>query len=386
MTVILAEFTGFAAPPPPHKIFHVPTTTTVGSAAADTSQDEDNTVGTDMIANYVGDLSDALTDAINQINDVNANTHLLALNARIEAARAGASGAAFGVVAEEMQQLSSTTAKIANGMATRTKGAVDHMLEVIGSSIRGGRLSDMALTNIDLVDRNLYERTCDVRWWATDSSLVDALTLGTPESHQFASHRLGVILSAYTVYHDLVLCDLDGRIIANGKPSEFQSIGTVVDQSAWFRSAERTNDGDQYGFETAHRSSLVNGQSVLGYSCGVREGGLANGKLLGVLGILFNWEEFAQMIMEQSPLSSTEKSRTRCCICDDQGKILADSRGHQLSETLELEDREQIFAEQKNYVLGRYNGQTACIAHAKAPGFETYSTGWHSLVIQTIEC
>ena len=27
---------------------------------------------------------------------------------------------------------------------------------------------------IDLIDRNLYERTCDVRWWATDSAMVAA--------------------------------------------------------------------------------------------------------------------------------------------------------------------------------------------------------------------
>ena len=356
----------------------------VGSAPDNTSNEENKTVGTDIIANYVGDLSDALTDAISQINDVNANTHLLALNARIEAARAGASGAAFGVVAEEMQHLSSTTAQIASAMATRTRDSIDHMLDVIGSSIRGGRLSDMALTNIDLVDRNLYERTCDVRWWATDSSLVDALTLDTPESHQFASHRLGVILSAYTVYHDLVLCDLNGRIVANGKPDEFRSTGSIVDDAAWFRSARKTSDGDQYGFETAHRSSLVGGRSVLGYSCGVREGGQANGKLLGVLGILFNWEEFAQMIMKQSPLSNAEKSQTRCCICDDHARILADSRGHQLDEVLELDDLDQIFSEPKNYVLGKYEGRSACIAHAKAPGFETYSTGWHSLVIQTM--
>ena len=364
-------------------------TTLVGSATNKTADkkadsEENQSVGTDAIAHYVGDLSDTLTEAIEQINDVNSNTHLLALNARIEAARAGSLGAAFGVVAEEMQHLSAATAKIADSMATRTKSDIDHLLEVIGSSIRGGRLSDMALTNVDLIDRNLYERTCDVRWWATDSSLVDALTAGTPEAHQFASHRLGVILSAYTVYHDLVLCDLDGRIVANGKPSEFASTGKVAEQTAWFQSALRTSHGDEYGFETAHYSELVSGHSVLGYSGGVREGGQARGKLLGVLGIFFNWEEFAQTIMDQSPLSDTEKPNTLCCICNNKGLILADSRGHRLDATLEMENREQIFADKKNFVLGQYDGEPACIAHAQAPGFETYSTGWHSLVIQTM--
>ena len=26
-----------------------------------------------------------------------------------------------------------------------------------------------------MIDRNLYERTCDVRWWATDGDMVNAL-------------------------------------------------------------------------------------------------------------------------------------------------------------------------------------------------------------------
>ena len=357
--------------------------TTIDVPAKASSKDNQST-GTDAITHFVGDLSDTLNEAIDEINDVNSNTHLLALNARIEAARAGNEGAAFGVVAEEMQHLAATMSKIASSMANRTKSSIDHLLEVIGSSVRGGRLSDMALTNVDLIDRNLYERTCDVRWWATDSSLVDALTAGTPEAYQYASHRLGVILSAYTVYHDLVLCDLDGRIVANGKPDEFASTGKTVEYAEWFRSAKNTSHGDEYGFETAHHSDLVNGHSVLGYSCGVREGGQARGKLLGVLGIFFNWEEFAQTVMDQSPLSDSEKLSTLCCICNEEGLILADSRGHQLDTILDLENRQQIFDAKKNYLLGKYEGKAAFVAHAQAPGFETYTTGWHSLVIQTL--
>jgi methyl-accepting chemotaxis protein len=41
------------------------------------------------IAKFVGDLAEMLTAAIDEINEINANTRMLALNARIEAARAG---------------------------------------------------------------------------------------------------------------------------------------------------------------------------------------------------------------------------------------------------------------------------------------------------------
>ena len=340
---------------------------------------------TSEIAAFVDDLSVTMTSAIDEITNINDDTQLLALNARIEAARAGNAGAAFSVVAEEMQGLGAKTADIAKQLASQTRGKIDGLLGMIGSSIRGTRLSDLALVNIDLIDRNLYERTCDVRWWATDSSLVDALTTPSPESIDYASKRMGVILSAYTVYHDLVLCDANGKIIANGRPDLYQSVGNDASASDWFLAASTSRSGDEYGFETAHESRLVDGQSVLVYSCGVREGGEANGRLLGVLGILFNWDEFAQAIMESTPIAKSELENTRCCICDDSGRVLADSQGKQLHDTLKLPNQAEIFGQAKGFTMETVAGRPSCIAHAQAPGFETYSTGWHSVIIQAVD-
>jgi hypothetical protein len=337
------------------------------------------------VTELVAGLSSSLQCAVHEINDINADTHLLALNARIEAARAGAAGAAFGVVAQEMQSLSSKTAEAANLLATNTKRTIDDLLELIGAKIRGTRLSDIALVNIDLIDRCLYERTCDVRWWATDSSLVDALTQLTPESLQHASQRMGVILNAYTVYFDLVLCDLNGRVVANGRPETYSSRGSDQANEPWFRQASQSRSGDEFGFQSAHRSKLVNDLPVLVYSCGVRAGGQANGALLGALGVVFNWEGLAQTILHQAPLPAEEREGTRCVIVDEEGFLLADSWGKQLQETLDLPNRAEIFAEKKNFSIGSYNGKRCCIAHAQAPGFETYSTHWHSLLIQPLE-
>lgn len=348
----------------------------------DSVQDARNSV--EVVRDFVGELSTMLDATVESIDDVNASTQLLSLNARIESARAGQAGAAFSIVAQEMQQLSSRTGEIASEMSRNTRESIDNLLGVIDSSIRGSRLSDMALTNIDLVDRNLYERTCDVRWWATDSSLVDALTSHSQADFDHASHRLGVILDAYTVYHDLVLCDLEGKIVSNGRPQRFGSVGSDVSKSTWFKQASATASGDEYGFETAHCSELVDGKSVLVYSCGVREGGRSDGRLIGVLGILFNWDEFAQAIVEQTPLSESEKQTTRCCICCDDGLILADTSGQQLVGKLGSDILEHFREGSKNHLLTTHAGKPVCLAHAKAPGFETYSTGWHSVIIQDL--
>ena len=225
------------------------------------------------IARFVRDLSGMLESAIKEINDINSNTRLLALNARIEAARAGEAGAAFSVVAGEVQTLSEKTSGVANELATKTNQSIDELSEIIGTSVRGTRLSDIALTNIDLIDRNLYERSCDVRWWATDSSVVDALTQGTIEAQRYASHRLGVILNAYTVYFDLVLADMEGKIVANGRPELYSSQGMRVPDQEWFRTARPRRPATSSASKAPHRSALVADKPALMYSCGVRKAG-----------------------------------------------------------------------------------------------------------------
>ncbi|TWT77999.1 putative sensory transducer protein YfmS [Posidoniimonas polymericola] len=346
---------------------------------------QENVGSVKSIATYVDDLSVTMTQAIDEITNINDDTQLLALNARIEAARAGQAGAAFSVVATEMQALGAKTSQIAGQLASQTSGKIEGLLDVIGSSIRGTRLSDLALTNIDLIDRNLYERTCDVRWWATDSSLVDALTAKSDAAYGYASKRLGVILNAYTVYHDLVLCDPQGRVVANGRPDEFQSIGASVASSEWFRAARDSRSGDEFGFQSAHESSLVDGRGVLAYSCGVRVGGEADGQLLGVLGILFNWTDFAQEIVNTTPIADDEREATRCCICDSTGRILADSWGEQLHGKLTLAGPDRLFDQPKGFEMQKEGGRRCCVAHAQAPGFETYTTGWHSVIVQPVD-
>lgn len=343
------------------------------------SQDEISVTG------MVGELSIALESAIDEIHSVNAHTKILALNARIEAARAGTFGAAFGVVAAEMQSLSDKTCEIAEEMANRTRARTSELVSLIDSTIRGTRLSDLALVNIDLIDRNLYERTCDVRWWATDGSLVDVLADPSQDRIQFASKRLGVILNAYTVYHDLVLADRSGEIVANGRPDLFRSVGQKQDKASWFTQAIATRSGDEYGFQTAHESTLVDRKATLIYSCSVRERGESNGKILGALGILFNWDALANPILESIPVLASEKSTTEAYIVDDGGRVLASNRGLMIGANLDLPQMQKIRSEPKGFFVAEKQGRKICVGHARSPGFETYATGWYSIVIQPLE-
>ena len=44
-----------------------------------------------------------------------------------------------------------------------------------------------------------------------------------------------------------------------------------------------------------------------------------------------------------------------------------------------------MFTRKKGFFVTHYQGRECCIGYAKAPGFETYTTGWYSLIIQPIE-
>ena len=341
----------------------------------------------EQILNLADSLGEKDRTSLKQIDDINTQSSLLSLNAKIEAARAGAAGRSFAVVATEMGELSETTKRVSVQLSSKLGGDIAALQDIsqrLASDVLGTRLADLALTNIDLIDRNLYERSCDVRWWATDSSVVDLLTDPTPERVEYACKRLGVILNAYTVYFDLVVCGLNGEVLANGRPQTFKSIGMNVSKQRWFQSALQTRSGDEFGFEIVHSSPLVDGAYILGYSCAVRSGGEADGQPIGVLGILFNWRGLAQTVVDRTPLTEEEKTRSRVCILGEDGAILADTQGAPLSGELHFPERESVWSSPKCFLEVEEEAGRTLVAHAKAPGFETYSTHWHSVILQRL--
>jgi hypothetical protein len=353
-----------------------------------TKQAEGVAVSLKDMARIAGAVNDRLTEALLEISSINFQTRLLSFNAQLEASRAGEAGRAFDVVAREMVALSDRTGSAARRLEGDTNADLSDLagrINAVGTEVRGARLSDLAFTNMDLVDRNLYERSCDVRWWATDSSCVLALLDPEGEADR-ASQRLGVILDAYTVYYDIVLCDRDGNIIANGRPGTFRCQGTNQASTPWFRSAMATRNGSEFGFAGLHRSSsLANNQMILVYSAAVRKDGRANGEIVGCLGIVFNWEALAQTIVLRTQLGETEKKHTRVCILDAQGAVIADNLLGHLRDSIPLSSFSRLIECKKGYVVTEFEGNKSIVAYAYSPGYETYATGWHSFIIQDLE-
>ncbi|HEY0526782.1 MAG TPA: methyl-accepting chemotaxis protein [Stellaceae bacterium] len=173
-------------------------------------------------------------EKIAAIGTITRETRILALNALIEAARAGDAGRGFAVVASEVKAVSARITDIAANLSTELAGSIVELTDLgerMIRQVRGQRLVDLALNMIEIIDRNLYERSCDVRWWATDAAVVDALDSvgqGDPDAaRRHAMERLGVILRSYTVYLDLWVIDTEGRVVANGRPDRLSGGGRI---------------------------------------------------------------------------------------------------------------------------------------------------------------
>lgn len=317
-------------------------------------------------------------EKISGIQKVTGMLRMLALNAMIESARAGEHGRGFSVVAAEVREIATGVGAIAEqleaDLATQI-AKLSEQAQAMAEAATGTRMVDLALNGIEIIDRNLYERTCDVRWWATDSAIVDCATLPTREAAAFACKRLGVILNAYTVYLDLWLCDLKGRVVASGRPDRYAVAGLDVSEEPWFAQASRLASGDDYIAGDISRCAGLRGAQVATYAASIRAGGDAHGMPVGVLAIHFDWQPQARAIVEGVRIEPKEKDRTSVMLVDAQGRVIASSSDNSPAHfTLRTDGRMHGY-----YAMA--DGTT--VAFHATPGYETYKgLGWYGVIVQ----
>jgi hypothetical protein len=311
-------------------------------------------------------------------------TNLLALNATIEAARAGEVGRGFTVVAQEVKSLANqakqNSTDFRETVLTRIKMGIELTDKMVGE-VEGNRLTDMAQTLVQIIVRNLYERTADVRWWATDDAVFRCLEDPTEANMQHAVKRLGVINRFYTVYMNLVLADKSGKVVAVARPDLFSSvIGSSVATENWFRESMRHNSGDDYTVDDIHDSPLHAGRPAAVYAASVRRGGELNGEILGVLGVYFDWGPQAKSIVADEPtLTAEEWGRTRIMLLDSKMRVIASSDGNGIYTTFDVNTKGQ----QKGTI---YDGKGNIIAFARTIGYESYDgLGWHCAIVQRLK-
>jgi len=225
---------------------------------------------------------------------------------------------------------------------------------------------------IELIDRNLHERSCDVRWWATDAAVVEALGEPSATRTRHASQRLGVILDSYTDYLDIMLADASGRVVANLRPERYRGvIGANVADEPWFKAAMATRSGNDYVAIDIAGTALLGDAVTATCSAAVRTNGEAAGAPIGATGIFFDRASQADAIVSGVRLSNEDKARTRCLLVDANHRVIASSSGPGvLSEHFSIETG----GRKDGYYVA---GDARMVGFSLTPGDETDAgPGW----------
>jgi hypothetical protein len=328
----------------------------------------------DDILRLAYEVSRITEEKVDRIDRVMKQTGMLAINARLEAARAGEAGRAFSVVAQELGALATAI----SGIGAELRSAISSniaSLRTAGSQMlvdfKGTRHTDLARSAVEIIDRNLYERSCDVRWWATDSSVTQVLEDPSEANIAHATERLATILRSYTVYLDLWVADHSGRVIATGRPDSYpHAIGQDVSREEWFRTAMGTQTGDDFRVCDISTNPVLGQAQVATYSTAVREGGRTRGTAIGALGIFFDWAPQAAAILDGIGLSPAERASSRLMLLDATHRIIASSDGQGICT-------EQYPLQTERRDSGYYQCDGKLVAFALTPGYETYrGLGW----------
>jgi hypothetical protein len=331
------------------------------------------------ITDIIGSIEKRIEDHRFVNGRISSQINILALNATIEAARAGDAGRGFAVVASEVKNLAAQAAN-----ASTELGAIRSETSELQRQFaekEADRLSEMSQTLVQFIVRNLYERTADVRWWATDDALFRCLGSLDRASIDHAVERLGLINRFYSVYLNLVLVGIDGKIIACSHPAQFPKVtGADISKVPWFQKAMATTSGDQYVADDISHDSLHGDKLVAVYAATVRKDGKKDGKIVGVLGVMFDWEDQAKTIVQTEPsLSEDEWKRSRVILLDQKMRIIAASDNNGILLPFMLEHKGQ----QKGHYS---NANHELVAFAKTLGYQEYDgLGWYAVIVQTLK-
>jgi hypothetical protein len=238
-----------------------------------------------------------------RVQDDKESIQLISLNGIVFASKLGKRGGSLGPIFNQITRTGDfVTSRMEDLLQEMALGELELNLKALGN------FSKQA---IDLVDRNLFERAADIRWWSTDEYFWNALENPSADNFHRASDRLKVINGSYTMYRNIVLADDSGDIVACSRTELRNELSKInVSDQPWFQMGMRTARSQEFAVQDVQKSSLEKSKArSLIYSGGVRGKGAREGDSIGVLGTLFDWDTEARKILDtclpQSPAGGT---------------------------------------------------------------------------------
>lgn len=192
---------------------------------------------------------------------------------------------------------------------------------------------------VEIMDRNLYERANDVRWWALTHVFRELLakTSLADEDKNRMTAVLRYINSLYTVYDNLIVFDRKGEVMAVSNTQYAHLLGQQL-ADEWVGRTRSCNSTQDYVVSQFEPTPLYNDKPTYIYAAPIRH--LDGNSIVGGIAIVFDsTPQFQAMLRDVIPRdkADTPVSGSFTLFVNEQLSVIASThRDFNTSETFEL--------------------------------------------------
>ena len=192
---------------------------------------------------------------------------------------------------------------------------------------------------IDIMDRNLYERANDCRWWALDSTIRRLMADKDDKGRQQGLEKvIGYINSLYTVYDNILLFDTQGIVTAVSNPN-YADLASKALSDPWVTECLALGDSQSYTVSGFFSTPLYASRPTYVYLAALRAPD--SSVVIGGIAIVFDSEpQFAAMLYDSLPRQASGEpvAGSFAVFVDGEGKIIASTNpAYRAGQTLKLQ-------------------------------------------------
>lgn len=253
----------------------------------------------------------------------------------------------------------------------RTQATFEESISDLQRTVVSAILDDaqlLAALAADILDRNLYERANDCRWWALNATLIDHLDRGTPDP-QAVTAVMQHINSLYTVYHGLVLFNAQREVVAVSNPAHRHHVGKRLTDS-WSSGTLALRSSQEFTVSPFEPSGFYDDRPTLIYGAALRR----MGRTVGGIGIVFDAQAQLDSILRDA-LPRTEAGApvpgAISAFVDADRRIIAASSGFSCGDTLPL-SREQLSRGVDSAFVADIDGTHHAVGARHTGGYREY--------------
>lgn len=181
---------------------------------------------------------------------------------------------------------------------------------------------------IDIMDRNLYERANDCRWWALTREFrqeLASIDLSDAGQRERLAEILRRINTLYTVYSNILIFDGVGQVVAVSNPAYNDFIGKPLSEG-WVRQTLGLKDAQSYLVSSFSETGLYAGQATYVFTAAIRRPG-SNDPVGGIAIVFDATSQFKAMLSDVLPRQENGD------LVQDAFAVFASSAGEVISST-----------------------------------------------------